>query len=53
LLIVRMKENALDLPFVEGVGWHVGQKDIVLEFWADEAVLEYRINKIAACTCRD
>jgi len=50
---VRLKENAKDLKFTERVGWQRGPTDVVMEFWADEAVLEYQIGYVPTCTCSD
>jgi hypothetical protein len=49
---VRTKENGEDLAFSERVGWQRGPTDVVVEFWADEAVLDYKIGTVSPCTCR-
>lgn len=52
LRLTRSKENARDFVFTEPVAWSTRQTDIVIELWADEAVLDYRIGRIRYCTCR-
>jgi hypothetical protein len=47
----RLKETAPDLLFTEQLAWHPGQVEVSLNFWADEAVLDYSIGHIAPCTC--
>jgi hypothetical protein len=49
---IRLAENAPDLTFNEPFIWRLGQKRVVVEFWADEAVQKYWIADIAACPCR-
>jgi hypothetical protein len=43
LLVTREKENAPGLQFVEQCTWKSGQVDVSLDFWHDEAVLDYSI----------
>lgn len=52
LRVSRSKENAWDFTFTEPVAWNTRQTDVVIELWADEAVLDYRIGRIRPCTCR-
>jgi hypothetical protein len=49
----RLKENAPDLTFSERFAWTQGRTEISLEFWADESVLDYAIDAVAPCTCRN
>ena len=49
---IRLAENARDLTFNEPFIWRLGQKRVVVEFWADEAVQTYWLADIAACPCR-
>jgi hypothetical protein len=49
---IRLKEMTPDLQFTEQFTWRVGQVEVSVEFWADEAVLEYSIDHIAPCACR-
>ena len=49
----RLKETAPDLLFTEQFAWSPGQVEVSLNFWADEAVLDYSIGAIAPCSCRD
>jgi hypothetical protein len=48
-----LKETRPDLLFTEQFMWSPGQVEVSLNFWADEAVLEYSIGYIAPCACRD
>lgn len=52
LHIMRSKENAREFTFTEPVVWNTRQTDIVIELWADEAVLDYRVGRSLPCTCR-
>ncbi len=47
----RLKENAPDLTFSQPFTWTRERTDISLEFWADEAVLDYSIGTIVPCQC--
>jgi hypothetical protein len=47
----RLKETAPDLPFSESFAWRPGRTEVSIEFWWDEAVLEYSIGAIAPCAC--
>ena len=49
---IRLAENALDLAFVEPFLWRLGQKKVVVEFWANEAVHKYWVEDVATCPCR-
>jgi hypothetical protein len=49
---IRLAENAPDLTFTEPFIWRLGEKSVVLEFWANEAVHRYWIEDVAACPCR-
>jgi len=49
---VRLKENAVDLPFTERFTWRPGRTEVSLDVWADEAILSYSIGDIAPCPCR-
>ena len=50
---IRLKEMAPDLPFTEQFTWHPGRVDVSVDFWADEAVLDYSIGNVDPCTCRN
>ena len=52
LRTVRTKEIGPDFAVTEPVAWSTRQTDVVLELWADEAVLDYRIGRVRPCTCR-
>jgi hypothetical protein len=49
--ILRVKENAPDLEFVEQVTWELQPKRISVLFWEDEAPLSYWIDA-TPCACR-
>lgn len=49
---VRLAENAPDLEFAERFVWHPGKMELVVEFWADEAVHKHWIGDVAVCPCR-
>jgi hypothetical protein len=52
ILFVVWKENAPDTQYVETFQWIPGVNVISKEFWADEAVGDYRVSEIAPCSCR-
>jgi len=49
----RLKEIAPDMKFVEQFTWKPGRVEVSVDFWADEAVLDYSINYVEPCTCRN
>ena len=49
----RLKETAPDMKFVEQCTWTPGRVDVVVDFWADEAVGDYVINYVEPCICRN
>jgi hypothetical protein len=49
----RLKETAPDLLFTEQFVWSPGDVEVSLNFWADEAVLDYSIAYVEPCTCRN
>jgi hypothetical protein len=49
----RLKEDAPDMKFVERFTWTPGRVEVSVAFWADEAVLDYSINYVEPCTCRN
>jgi hypothetical protein len=50
---VRLKEMAPDLLFSEEFTWSPGRIEISMEFWLDEAVLDYWIGYVPICPCRN
>jgi hypothetical protein len=52
LFVTREKENAPDLQFVERFTWKPGRIEVSLDFWRDEAVLDYSIGYVEPCACR-
>ena len=53
LSLVRQKETAPDLRFVEQATWHPGQVEVPVELAIDEAISDYGIRDIAPCQCRE
>jgi hypothetical protein len=49
----RLKETAPDLQFAQQFMWNPGRVEISVDFWADEAVLNYSISHVEPCTCRN
>jgi hypothetical protein len=54
---VRERENAPELSFAEQFTWQtdqlrIGQIEVSLDFWMDEAVLHYSVGYVSACGCR-
>jgi hypothetical protein len=53
IVFTRLSENAPDLEFRQRFAWSPFSQNIALDFAADEAVAEYRIENITPCICRD
>ncbi|HET8918952.1 MAG TPA: hypothetical protein VFN27_04670 [Xanthobacteraceae bacterium] len=53
IVFARLSENAPDLEFRQRFAWSPFSQNIALDFAADEAVAEYRIENITPCVCRD
>jgi hypothetical protein len=53
IVFTRLSENAPDLEFRQRFAWSPFSQNIALDFAADEAVAEYRIENITSCVCRD
>ena len=53
IVFTRLSENAPDLEFRQRFAWSTFLQNIALDFAADEAVAEYRIENITPCVCRD
>ena len=50
---VRLKEMAPDVLFSEEFTWSPGRIEISVNFWLDEAVLDYWIGYVPMCPCRN
>jgi hypothetical protein len=48
---VRIKEMGQDLLFSERFKWNPGLTQVSLDFWWDEAVLDYWIADVPPCGC--
>ena len=48
---VRLKEIGPDLLFTERFEWRAGLVQVSLDFWSDEAVLDYWIGDVPSCGC--
>jgi hypothetical protein len=53
IVFTRLSENASDLEFRQRFAWSPFSQNIALDFAADEAVADYRIENITPCVCRD
>jgi hypothetical protein len=53
LFVTREKQNAPDLQFVERFTWKPERIEVSLDFWRDEAVLDYSIGYVEPCACRE
>jgi hypothetical protein len=53
IVFMRLSENAPDLEFRQRFAWSPFSQNIALDFAADEAVAEYRIENITPCVCQD
>jgi hypothetical protein len=50
---VRIKEIGPDLLFTESFTWSPGLIEVLLDFWWDEAVLDYWNGDVSPCECLD
>ncbi len=48
---LRLIENGVDIEFKEEFAWTSPSVQVGLDFWANEAVGSYWINKVSACPC--
>ena len=49
--VLRLIENGVDIEFTEEFVWMSPSVKVGVDFWANEAVGRYWINKVSACTC--
>jgi hypothetical protein len=49
----RLKENGVEVEFREEFVWLPPAVKVSVDFWADEAVEAYWLDKVAPCPCRD
>ena len=52
ILFTRQKENGPEVDFTEPFEWRPGAVRVSVDFWADEAVEDYRATRIIECPCR-
>ena len=50
---VRIKEMGPDLLFSERFNWSSAATQVSLDFWWDEAVLDYWVADVSPCGCPD
>ena len=53
IVFTRLSENAPDLEFRQRFAWSPFAMKVAMDFAADEAVGQYRIENITSCICRD
>jgi hypothetical protein len=53
ILFSRLKENGPEVEFVEPFAWKPDLVEVSVDFWADEAVEGFWLNKVAPCPCRE
>jgi hypothetical protein len=53
IVLTRLSENAPDLEFRQRFTWSPFSVNVAIDFAADEAVGQYRIENIMPCICRD
>jgi hypothetical protein len=53
IVFSRLKEIGPEIEFQEQFIWKPDLVEVSVDFWADEAVAEYRLSNIAACPCGD
>ena len=52
IMFTRQKENGAEVDFTEQFEWKPGTIEVTVDFWADEAVEDYRVTRITECSCR-
>jgi len=52
VFFTRQKENAPEVDFTERFEWKPDAIEVAVDFWADEAVEDYRITRITECSCQ-
>ena len=53
IVFTRLSENAPDLEFRQRFAWSPSSVKVAMDFAADEAVSQYRIENVTPCICRD
>jgi hypothetical protein len=53
IIFLRISETAPDLEFRQRFAWSPFSQNIALDFGADEAVADYRVENVTPCVCRD
>jgi hypothetical protein len=53
IVLTRLSENAPDLEFRQRFAWSPFSVNVAIDFAADEAAGQYRIENIMPCICRD
>jgi hypothetical protein len=53
IVFTRLSENAPDLEFRQRFAWSPFSVNVAIDFAADEAVGQYRIENVTPCVCRD
>lgn len=53
IVFTRLSENAPDLEFRQRFVWSPFAAKVTMDFAADEAIGQYRIENVTACVCRD
>jgi hypothetical protein len=51
IVFARLKEIGLDTEFSKKFAWQPPSVNVVVDFWADEAVERYWIANVSACPC--
>jgi hypothetical protein len=49
----RQKENGMEAEFQERFIWLPPSVEVSVDFWFDEAVEAYWLNRVEPCLCRD
>jgi hypothetical protein len=53
IVFTRLSENAPDLEFRQRFAWSPFSVNVAIDFAADEAVEQFRIEDVTPCVCRD
>lgn len=51
IIFTRASETAPDLEFTEQFAWRPPSVDVAIDFAADEAVQQFRVENVTSCVC--
>src|SRR5262249_3544801 len=52
LSLVRLKDTAPDLRFIEPAAWQAGRAEVAVDLGIDETISDFGIYRVTPCPCR-